>query len=82
MQGIPFQSAKLNKMLKIHSNTAETNTKPWYKPYNNTTIFLTFCWQIIFLVIGVEVGGDVGGGGKGEFNCYYPIKMENGCYEV
>ena len=40
MQGIPFQSAKLNKILKIHSNTAETNTKPWYKPYNNTTFNL------------------------------------------
>ena len=23
-----------------------------------------------------------GGGGEGEFNCYYPIKMENGCCEV
>lgn len=47
-------------------------------------LLLTFCWQIIFLVIGVEVGGDGGGGGRqeGEFNCYYPIKMENGCCEV
>lgn len=39
-QGIPFQSAKLNKILKIHSNTAEINTKPWNKPYNNTTFNL------------------------------------------
>ena len=35
-------------------------------PYNNTTIFLTFCWQIIFLVIGVEVGEMWGGGGGRE----------------
>lgn len=75
MQGIPFQSAKLNKILKIHSNTAETNTKPWYKPYNNTTIFLTFCWQIIFLVIGVEVGGDGGGGGKGRIQLLLSNQM-------
>ena len=34
--------------------------------------------------MGGDVGGDGGGGERQEreFNCYYPIKMENGCCEV
>ena len=61
-QGIPFQSAKLNKILKIHSNTAETNTKPWNKPYNNTTFNLLLADHFSSHRSGSGGGGEKTGG--------------------